>query len=166
MANAALLAARAPAIAPADAAALIDPPPFLLWNFPRPPRGAEVFPRCFLPFFPLPPPAGGFWPPSVTGPAPSTPPTISTTWSPPFMAVSVLAEDMTLTGRLEKTRGEGDVEMFSFFESGSLELFERPFLFLPLHLFPCSCSFSACFARTGGRLESKTLADYCSLSCT
>jgi hypothetical protein len=71
--------------------------------------------------------------------------------SPPFMATSELAADMTLTGRLEKTRGEGEAETLGFFESGSPALPGRPFLFFPLDLLPCSCSFSACLARTEGR---------------
>ena len=61
VAKVALLAASAPAIAPADAAALMDPPPppFLLWNFPRPPSGAEVLLRCFFTFFAPAAPADG-----------------------------------------------------------------------------------------------------------
>ena len=70
--------------------------------------------------------------------------------SPPFIVISELAVDMTLTGRLmvENTSGEGDV--FGFFVSGSLLSRAMAFLFLPLDLFPlpCSCSFSACFAKT------------------
>ena len=150
VANAALLAASAPAIAPADAAALIDPPPppFLLWNFPRPPSGADVFVLCFLSFFPPLGTTRELW--GGVPSAPSTPPTMSTTGSPPFMATSELAADKTLTGRLEKMRGEGDADTLGFFDSGSLlELVDRPFLFLPLDLLPCSCSFSACLARTG-----------------
>ena len=145
MANAALLAARAPAMAPADAAALIElpPPPFLFWNFPRPPSGAGVFVLRFLSFFCA---TGEFW-----GGGPSAPPIMSITGSPPFMATSELAADMTLTGRLEKTRGEGEAETLGFFESGSPAFPGRPFLFFPLDLLPCSCSFSACLARTAGR---------------
>lgn len=148
VANAALLAARAPAIAPADAAALIDPlpPPFLFWNLPRPPSGADVFPLCFF-CFKL--PLVGVWERlSVT---PSTLP-MSTTRSPPFIATSeLLAADMTLAGLLLKMRGEGEVETFGLFESGSLSrLLGRLFRFFPFDFFPCSCScnFSACLART------------------
>ena len=67
------------------------------------------------------------------------------------MATSLLALDMTLTGRLEKMRGEGEAETLGLFERGSLELAESPLRFLDLDFFPCSCSFSACLARTGER---------------
>ena len=151
MANAALLAARAPAIAPADAAELMEPPPppFFFWNFPRPPSGADVLVLCFLSFFGA---TGEFCGGGPSGP--SAPPIISTAGSPPFMGVSELAADMTLTGRLEKMRGEGDADTLGFFESGSPEFPERPFLFFPLDFLPCSCSFSACLARTGGKQQS------------
>ena len=49
--------------------------------------------------------------------------------------------------------GEGEEDVLGLLETGSLSLLllERPFRFLALGFLPCSCSFSACFARTEQR---------------
>lgn len=148
-----MLAARAPARAPADAAALPEPSPlnFFRCILPRPPSGTDVF------LLPFPPPffRMGVLPGLGVSSTPSVIPT-STISSPPF---SSLAPDTTLSGRL-KTRGEGEPDTrpgLGLFPSGSSSFpfgwFLR-FLFFDFLLevaSVCCCSsafFSACLART------------------
>ena len=139
----ALLAARAPASAPAAAALLLGPPIFFRCNLPLPPSGAAVLPLCRTGVLP----GLGISESAIS--EPSVLPTTSTASSP----FSSLTQDSTLSGRL-KTRGEGVLETrpgLDRLSSGSPSLPPGGyFRFFPLVFFPCcSCAFSACLARTG-----------------
>ena len=177
-AYAALEAAKAPAMAPAEAAALPEAA-FLLFLciFPRPPRGAVV--RFLVVVFDsLLPPLSlkllaflGFLIgvlPGLEGVSDailvfmaSAPSVLTTSMrSSPFRVSVLLVIERTLSGLLLKMRGEGVVDtipvpVFGLFPKGSMS---RPlggfFRFFPLLAF-LACSiwsitafFSACFAKT------------------
>lgn len=165
------MAALAPAMAPADAAAALrDAFLPLFCILPRPPSGAEVrFSFLFLPESTMLPPsrdlAGlrpGVEPGTANSVLPSEPSVLPGPWgsniaSPPFMGSVVLAEERTLAGRLElNIKGEGVLETRNFgrFKKGSELSFPGCALFLLfLARFPCSifsmmAFFSACFAKT------------------
>ena len=152
------MAARAPAIAPAEAAALPDPPPaFFRCIFPLPPSGTEVFamvpPRCRTGVLPCREDSEFTSDPSVL-------PMMSGV-SSPFMTSPVLLRETTLSGRLNMS-GEGVPEMrppvLGLFRSGSFSLPFGLFLRFLLFFFTCCscCAFlSACFAKTTKGIKKK-----------
>ena len=173
-AYAALEAAKAPAIAPAEAAALPEAA-FLLFLciFPRPPRGAVVRFLAVLDSFPLSLKLLALLPfrmgvlPGLDGASEmlvfkASAPSVLTTSirSSPFKVSVLLAIERTLSGLLLKMSGEGVVDMIPVpvlgrFPKGSISRplggFFRFLLllaFLACNIWSITAFFSACFAKT------------------